>query len=105
MRDGLMLLAALVACVVGMGWLALSLEAHWQQVRGAASRPAALVRSLRWLGAVALAGALALCLLVDAASIAVLVWLMALAAAALAVALTLSWRARALAVLVFWARR
>ena len=105
MRDGLMLLAALVACVVGMGWFALSLEAHWQQVRGAASPPAALVCSLRWLGAAALAGALVLCLLVDAASIAVLVWLMALAAGALAVAFTLSWRARALAVLVFWAGR
>ncbi|QBE66257.1 DUF3325 family protein [Pseudoduganella lutea] len=105
MRDGLMLLAALVACLIGMGWLALSLEAHWQQVRGTASRSAVLVRSLRCLGAAALACALALCLRVDAASIAVLVWLMGLAAAALAVALTLSWRARALGVLVFWAGR
>lgn len=105
MRDALTLLAALVACIAGMGWFALSMETHWAQVRGAVPQPAALARTLRRLGAVALATALVLCLLVDSASIAVLVWLMALAAAALAVAFTLTWRAGVLAVLVFWARR
>ncbi|GGY33935.1 DUF3325 family protein [Pseudoduganella albidiflava] len=103
MRDALMLLAALAACMAGMGWFALSLDTHWEQVRGKAPRPAAMARQLRWLGAVALAIALVLCLVADSASIAVLVWLMAIAAAALAVALTLTWRARVLAVLVFWA--
>ncbi len=103
MRDALMLLSALVACTAGMGWFALSLEAHWAQVRGAASP--APVAGLRWLGALALALALGLCLLVDAASIAVLVWLMALAAAALTIAFTLTWRARSLGVLVFWTAR
>lgn len=105
MRDALVLLAALVACVAGMGWFALSLETHWEQVKGKVPRPAALATRLRWLGAVAVAGALVLCLLADSASIAVLVWLMALAAAALAVAFTLTWRARALSVLVFWTGR
>lgn len=105
MRESLMLLAALAACVAGMGWFALSLETHWAQARGKAPCPVAMVRQLRWLGAAALALALVLCLLADSASIAVLVWLMALAAAALAVAFTLTWRARLLAVLVFWARR
>jgi hypothetical protein len=105
MRDALMLLAALATCVAGMGWFALSMETHWEQVTGKTARPSALGKQLRWLGAAALAGALILCLLTDSASIAVLVWLMALAAAALAVAFTLTWRARALGVLVFWARR
>ncbi|MBB3219742.1 DUF3325 family protein [Pseudoduganella umbonata] len=105
MRDALMLLAALIASLAGMGWFALSMETHWAQVRGAVPQPAALARQLRGLGTAALATALVLCLLADSASIAVLVWLMALAAAALAVAFTLTWRARILAVLVFWAGR
>ena len=105
MRDALILLAALVASVAGMGWFALSMETHWQQARGAMPRPATLARLLRWLGAVALATALVLCLLADSASIAVLVWLMSLAAGALAVAFTLTWRAPLLAALVFWAGR
>jgi len=105
MRDALMLLAALAACTAGMGWFALSLEAHWTQVRGKALPSPALVAGLRWLGGAAMAMALGLCLLVDSASIAVLVWLMALAAAALAIAFTLTWRARMLGVLVFWAER
>lgn len=105
MRDALTLLAALLACVAGMGWFALSLETHWEQAKGNAPRPEAMARQLRWLGAAALAVALALCLLADSASIAVLVWLMALAAAALAVAFTLTWHARVLGLLVFWSRR
>jgi hypothetical protein len=102
MRDGLLLLAALLACVAGMGWFALSLESHWRQVRGDARCAPSLAASLRALGAAALAAGLALCLAVDSASIAVLVWLMALAAAALGVAFTLTWRPRVLGVLVFW---
>lgn len=104
MPDALVLLLALAASTVGMGWFALSLEAHWEQVRGTAPRSTALAAGLRWLGAAALAAALALCLAVDSASIAVLVWLMSLAAAALAIAFTLTWRARTLDWLVFWAR-
>lgn len=102
MHDALSLLLALAACAAGMGWFALSMEAHWEQVRGKAPRPAALVKSLRVLGTAGLAAGLALCLKVDSASIAVLVWVMAIAGAALAVAFTLSWRARVLGVLVFW---
>ncbi|WP_338761900.1 DUF3325 family protein [Massilia sp. METH4] len=104
MRDALMLLAALAACMAGMGWFALSLDVHWAQVRGAVPQPAGLAAALRTLGTAALGAALALCLSVDSASIAVLVWLMSLASAALAIAFTLTWRARALACLVFWAR-
>jgi len=104
MRDALMLAAALAANVAGLGWLALAMDVHWQQVRGRAPQTRAMVRLLRVLGVLGLAGSLALCLAVDHASMASLVWVMALAAAALVVAFTLTWRARWLGVLVAWAR-
>jgi hypothetical protein len=94
MRDALLLAAALAAAVLGMGWLALAMDAHWEQARGARPRTPAAVRLLRALGALGLAASLALCLAVDHASMAALVWVMALAAAALAVAGTLAWRPR-----------
>ena len=93
MHEGLLLAGALAACVAGMGWLALSMEAHWEQVRGTVASRAAICR-LRVLGALGLACALALCLWVDHPSMAVLVWVMSVTAAALAVALTLTWRPR-----------
>lgn len=99
-----LLLAALLASVAGMGWLALSMQAHAQQVWGRA--PAlATVRLLRGLGILGLAIALGLCLLVDHASMAALVWVMALVAAALFVAFILAWRAHWLGVLAPWLRR
>lgn len=100
MPDALILLAAFVAALAGMGWLALAMQAHWEQVCGQVERSSALTQCLRWLGAGALLVALALCLVVDHASMAVLVWLMTLAAATLLVAFTLSWRAVWLARLV-----
>lgn len=105
MHEGLLLGAALLAALAGMGWLALAMEVHWQQVCGAAPQPAARVRLLRVLGTMALAAALGLCLAVDHASMAALVWVMALAAAALTVALTLTWRPHWLRVLVPGVRR
>lgn len=105
MHDGLMLLAALAVTVAGMGWLALSMDSHWEQVRGAAACPPATAKSLRLLGAVALATALVLCLMVDSASMASLVWVMSVAFAAVVVAFTLTWRASALAPLVWWVGR
>ncbi|WP_411833686.1 DUF3325 domain-containing protein [Pseudoxanthomonas mexicana] len=100
-HAGWLLAAALAACVAGMGWLALSMPVHAQQVWGATpSRTATLW--LRGLGALALATALGLCLAVDHASMAALVWLMGLAAAALIVAFTLAWRARWLRALAPW---
>jgi hypothetical protein len=102
MHNALLLLAAFVSTVVGMGWLALSLESHWSQVRGEHGATAGTVRLLRVLGGLALAASLALCLRADHATMAVLVWFMALAAAALVIAFTLSWRPRVLAPLVAW---
>lgn len=101
MSEASNLTAALVACLAGMGWLALAMEAHWAQVR-AGHRPPATVRRLRVQGALGLAVSLALCLRADHPSMAALVWVMLLAAAALAVALTLTWKPRWLLVLA-WA--
>lgn len=90
---GVMLLAAFVATVGAMGWFALAMEPHWEQVRGGAPRPASTVRRLRVQAVIGLAVSLGLCLAVDHASMAALVWVMLLAGAALLVALTLAWRA------------
>lgn len=102
MHNALMLFAALAVALAGTAWLALSLESHWQQVRGGQDASAATVRSLRVLGALALLVSLLICLRVDHPTMAVLVWVMALAASALAVAFTLSYHPRLLAPLVAW---
>lgn len=93
--------AALLACVAGMGWLALAMPVHAQQVWGRAVAPAT-VRMLRILGAIGLLASLVLCLMADHASMAVLVWVMTLAGSALLVAFVLSWRARWLRALAPW---
>lgn len=105
MRDAALLGAALVTALAGMGWLALSMEVHWEQAFGPNALTPARARLLRLLGALSLALALALCLAVDHASMAALVWIMALAAAALAVAMALSWRPRWLRLLAPGAAR
>ena len=101
-----MTLFAAVACnTLGLAWLALAMDAHWKQVRGPDVPALRTVVTLRVLGALALAAALALCVAADHASMASLVWVMALAAAALMVAFTLAWRPRLLAPLVAWTPR
>ena len=105
MPKSLLLSFALVCSIVGLAWLALAMEVHWQQARGTHGHPGrGTVTGLRSLGAVALLASLLACLGADHASMAVLVWVMSLAAAALVVALTLAWRPRWLAWLVSWAR-
>ncbi len=93
MREALCIAAALLACLAGMGWLALAMETHWAQVRDGVASRAQVVR-LRVLGVAGLVGGLALCLAADHPSMAALVWVMALAGAALAVAMVLTWRPR-----------
>lgn len=105
MRDALILAAAVAVNITSLGWLALSMQAHWEQVRGTEPLPRSTVRTLRGMGAVGLLVALALCLAVDHASMASLVWFMALAGAALSVAFTLAWRPRVLGVLIAWVHR
>lgn len=101
MSDALLLTAAALCAFAGMGWLALAMDVHWEQVR----RDAHSARTgtlLRVLGGIALALSLALCLVVDHVSMASLVWIMCLAAAALAVTFTLSKRPGLLGALVVW---
>ena len=102
-HSAVLLAAALAACVAGMGWLALAMPAHAQQVWGRAVTPAT-ARVLRVLGALGLLAALALCLAVDHASMAVLVWLMSLTGAALLTALLLASCPRWLRLLAPWVR-
>lgn len=102
MPDALLLLAALLVTVLGMGWFALSMEVHWAQVRGGAPLSKGASSTLRLAGGAALLLSLVLCLTVDSPSIAVLVWFMALAGSTLAIAFTLTWRASILGMLVFW---
>jgi len=96
MPDALLLTAALVSTVLGMGWLALAMDVHWKQVRAASVRSQRTVNVLRTLGAVSLIGSLALCLLADTATMAVLVWMMLLAVGAITIALVLSRQPRLL---------
>ena len=103
LMKALLLTLALAVCTLGMAWLALAMEVHWQQVRGPGEPPrAGVVRALRVLGYGAIGTSLLICLRVDHATMAALVWVMAIAGAALAVAFTLSWRPGVLAPLVAW---
>lgn len=100
MPDWIMLIAAQVFSIVGMGWLALSLDSHWTQVFGRRPRRAATTGLLRALGAAALANSLIACLWADHPSMAPLVWVMSLGASALTIAMLLAWRPRWLEMLI-----
>lgn len=91
MREAIFLGAALITSLIGMGWLSLAMDTHWQQVRSEPISPPTTVR-LRILGALLLTSSLGFCLAADHASMAMLVWVMGLAASALAIAFTLTWR-------------
>lgn len=99
MPDSLLLAVALLCSTIGMGWLALSLDAHWRQACHGKPR-ATRAKVLRVLGAVALLASLLLCLTVDYATMASLVWIMCLAASALTIAFTLTTRPQLLALFV-----
>jgi hypothetical protein len=99
MSDELLLAGAVLLSIAGFAWLALAMDAHWQQVRGS-GRPTPGTRILlRVAGGMALLLSLVLCNLPDHATIASLVWVMALTAGALLVAFTLAWRPRLLRML------
>jgi Protein of unknown function (DUF3325) len=94
--EGVWLMFAFLFSLAGMGWFALALDAHWQQVYGPDSPGLSTRRFLRVLGTIALAVSLILSFRADHASMAPLVWIMGLAAAALVIALLLAWWPRAL---------
>jgi hypothetical protein len=99
MPDALLLMAAFVCSVLGMGWLALAMDTHWNQVR-ATGRSSRTVLALRVLGWGAMAASLVLCLMADTATMAVLVWMMLLAVAAASIAFVLSVKPGILAPLI-----
>lgn len=91
MLEALYLSVAAVLSVLGMAWLALSMDVHWAQVKQiplAESQPPRMV--LKLLGFSALFVSLMVCLVADRPSIAALVWIMLLVGAAVAVAFTLA---------------
>lgn len=92
MSDYLVLAGAVLLNVAGFGWLALAMDAHWQQVRGGGKPTPGGRILLRVAASMAFLFSLVLCNLPDHATIAALVWVMALTAGALAVAFTLTWR-------------
>jgi hypothetical protein len=106
MAEALLLLAAVLANFAGMAWLALAMEAHWEQVRGSTTPLAAGTASaMRLAATLAIAAALVLCLRADHPTMAVLVWIMTLTGAAVTVSLALAWRPATLAPMVAWVRR
>lgn len=104
MSEVLLSVFAGLAAALGMTWFALSLPAHWAQVQeeDISTLSPAQCRRLRLAGALMLAAAFALCLVVDHASMAVLVWSMLLAVAAVGVALVLAHRPTCLRRLAFF---
>lgn len=97
----LLLVCAVLLSLASMTWLALSMQVHAQQVWGAIPS-ARTSRVLRWLGAMGIVIALALCLAVDHATMATLVWVMLATGSALLVAFTLSWQPQRLRLFAPW---
>lgn len=91
MPEAIYLTAAALLSLVGMAWLALSMDVHWAQVKQiplADSRPPRAI--LKALGYAALFVSLLVCLVADRPSIAALVWIMLLVGSAVIVALLLA---------------
>ena len=91
MLESLYLSAAAVLSVLGMAWLALSMEVHWaqgKQIPLAESHPPRVL--LKVLGFLALLISLVVCMVVDRPSIAALVWIMLMVGSAVAVAFALA---------------
>lgn len=101
MHETLLQALAMLCSLCAMGWLALAMDTHWEQVRGAPGPRARGVTRLRALACGAIAASLALCLAADHASIAVLVWIMSLVLAQLLVAFALAARPQWLRWLAF----
>ncbi|MET0580564.1 MAG: DUF3325 domain-containing protein [Pseudoxanthomonas sp.] len=98
----MILFVALACCALGLAWLALAMDVHWQQVKGSRAPSSGTARVLRVFGTIALLASFILCFVADHATMAPLVWVMALAGGALLVAFALAWRPRLLSPLVAW---
>ena len=96
----IVLILAVISCFAGFVWLALAMNAHWQQVHGLSAPNAKTRKTLRLLGGVGLLASAVLCFIADRPSMAALVWLMLLAASAPSVGMLLAWRPKLLR--IFW---
>lgn len=99
----MLLVAACIVLTLGLVWMALAMEIHWEQVQGRVPLAKSVQLLLRGLGVLALAISLGLCMAADHVSMAALVWIMLLATGTVSVAFTLTWRPHWLAPLVAWA--
>lgn len=102
MPEAFYLTAAALLSLVGMAWLALSMDVHWAQVKQiplADNQPPRTV--LKLLGYLALVVSLVVCLVADRPSIAALVWIMLMVGSAVAVAFILAHRPRLLKAFCF----
>jgi hypothetical protein len=91
MTETIWLIAAVMAALLSMSWLALAYESHWQQVFPDTGTLPNSSR-LKLTGWVFLLLSAVFCLNADHPSMAVLVWVMLLAVAAFSVAMMLSHR-------------
>lgn len=95
----ILLMGAALAALSGLGWLALAMDGHWQQVHSSIA-PSPWVRlTLRTLGITGILTSAVLCLMADRPSLAVLAWLMLMSVCAPLVAMTLGWQPQWLRVL------
>lgn len=97
MLETLCIAISVLLSLVGMAWLALSMDVHWAQARQislAESKPPR--KLLKALGCSALLLSLALCLVADRPSMAALVWVMLMTGAAVSIAWGLSKKPQAL---------
>lgn len=83
-----------------MSWLALTIDVHWQQVRGETPPQSSIRRFLSLAGAAALTLSLSMCFLADHPSMAPLVWVMELGVSALLIGVVLPWCPRVLTIIV-----
>lgn len=90
--HGLIPLGAAASAFLGLAWLALSMDTHWEQVHPRRAARPGTSSILRGLGGAAIVLSALLCFAADRASMAVLVWLMQLTVAIPVLALLLAYR-------------
>lgn len=86
MGDGILLVLALAAAIVGMTAFALANDVHWRQLLGARRQTPRMRVACKALGTVFLGLSLLLCAMADPLTMAILVWPMLLGIAAAIVA-------------------
>lgn len=92
MREGSLVLAAVLCALLGFALLALSQERHFTRVFEAEMAAARAPYAQRAIGFIAVVFALPLCIAAEGSGFGSLLWVVMIGAAAMAVALALTWR-------------